>query len=113
MSSRKELADFAGSFLFPRSFHSPIDADTQLRIATAFFAYAAGDAFGVQYEFKDEYRVTSSLSEISDWPRGGVSDDTLLTLLSIKALDSQNPEQARVRFVELLKKNLPQRLLQS
>lgn len=106
MSSRKELADFAGSFLFPRSFHSPIDVDTQLRIATAFFAYAAGDAFGVQYEFKDEYRVESSLSEIADWPLGGVSDDTLLTLLSIKALESHTPNAARTRFIELLKENL-------
>jgi sugar/nucleoside kinase (ribokinase family)/ADP-ribosylglycohydrolase len=107
MSSRKELADFAGSFLFPQSFHSPIDADIQLRIATAFFAYAAGDAFGVQYEFKDEYRVESSLNEITDWPLGGVSDDTLLTLLSIKALESHTPTVARTRFIELLKENLP------
>ena len=107
MSSRKELADFVGSFLFPYSFHSPIDADIQLRIATAFFAYAAGDAFGVQYEFKDEYRVESSLSEIADWPLGGVSDDTLLTLLSIKTLDSHTPVVARTRFIELLKENLP------
>jgi sugar/nucleoside kinase (ribokinase family)/ADP-ribosylglycohydrolase len=107
MSSREELADFAGSFLFPHSFHSPIDADIQLRIATAFFAYAAGDAFGVQYEFKDEYRVESSLNEITDWPLGGVSDDTLLTLLSIKALESHTPTVARTRFIELLKENLP------
>jgi len=107
MSSRKELADFAGSFLFPRSFSSPVDADIQLRIATAFFAYAAGDAFGVQYEFKDGYTVTSSLSEIPDWPLGGVSDDTLLTLLSIKALDSVTPARARTRFIELLTENLP------
>ncbi len=107
MSSRKELADFAGSFLFPHSFHSPIDADTQLRMATAFFAYAAGDAFGVQYEFKDGYRVESTLSEIADWPLGGVSDDTLLTLLSIKALESHTPDVARKRFIELLKENLP------
>jgi sugar/nucleoside kinase (ribokinase family)/ADP-ribosylglycohydrolase len=106
-SSRKELAKFAGSFLFPHSFSSPIDADRQLRIATAFFAYAAGDAFGVQYEFKDGYRVESSLSEITDWPLGGVSDDTLLTLLSIKALDSHAPAVARARFIELLKENLP------
>jgi sugar/nucleoside kinase (ribokinase family)/ADP-ribosylglycohydrolase len=107
MSSRKELADFAGSFLFPRSFSSPVDSDIQLRIATAFFAYAAGDAFGVQYEFKDGYRVESSLSEILDWPLGGVSDDTFLTLLSIKALDSATPARARTRFIELLKENLP------
>jgi sugar/nucleoside kinase (ribokinase family)/ADP-ribosylglycohydrolase len=107
MSSRKELADFAGSFLFPRSFSSPVDADIQLRIATALFAYAAGDAFGVQYEFKDGYRVESSLSEIPDWPLGGVSDDTLLTLLSIKALDSLTPAAARTRFIELLRENLP------
>jgi len=107
MSSRKELADFAGSFLFPHSFSSPIDADIQLRIATALFAYAAGDAFGVQYEFKDGYRVESSLSEIPDWPLGGVSDDTLLTLLSIKALNSLTPAVAHTRFIELLKENLP------
>jgi sugar/nucleoside kinase (ribokinase family)/ADP-ribosylglycohydrolase len=107
MSPRKELADFAGSFLFPRSFSSPVEADTQLRIATAFFAYAAGDAFGVQYEFKDDYRVTSSLSEIVDWPLGGVSDDTLLSLLSIKALGSPTPAGAGTRFIELLKENLP------
>jgi sugar/nucleoside kinase (ribokinase family)/ADP-ribosylglycohydrolase len=107
VSSRKELANFAGSFLFPRSFSSPIDADIQLRIATAFLAYAAGDAFGVQYEFKDEYRVESSLSEIPDWPLGGVSDDTLLTLLSIQSLDSLSPAAARTRFIELLKENLP------
>jgi sugar/nucleoside kinase (ribokinase family)/ADP-ribosylglycohydrolase len=107
MSSREELADFAGSSLFPHSFHSPIDADTQLRIATAFFAYAAGDAFGVQYEFKDEYLVESSLTEIADWPLGGVSDDTLLTLLSIRALESHTPDVAGTRFIELLKENLP------
>ena len=107
VSSRKELADFAGSFLFPHSFGSPIDADAQLRIATAFFAYAAGDAFGVQYEFKDEYRVENSLSEIADWPLGGVSDDTLLTLLSINALGLHTPTLARKRFLELLKENLP------
>ena len=107
MSSRKELADFAGSFLFPHSFCSPIDADKQLRIATALFAYAAGDAFGVQYEFKDGYKVESRLSEIAGWPLGGVSDDTLLTLLSIKALDSLTPAVARTRFIELLKENLP------
>jgi sugar/nucleoside kinase (ribokinase family)/ADP-ribosylglycohydrolase len=107
MSSRKELADFAGSFLYPHSFSSPIDADIQLRIATAFFAYAAGDAFGVQYEFKDGYRVESSLSEIPDWPLGGVSDDTLLTLLSIKALACPSPAKARTRFIDLLRENLP------
>jgi sugar/nucleoside kinase (ribokinase family)/ADP-ribosylglycohydrolase len=107
MSSRKELANFAGSFLFPASFHSPVDADLQLRIATAFFVYAAGDAFGVQYEFKEGYRVENLLSEIPDWPLGGVSDDTLLTLLSIKALESSNPASARERFVELLTESLP------
>lgn len=107
MVSRKELADFAGSFLFPSSFASPIEADIQLRIATAFFAYAAGDAFGVQYEFKDGYTVESCLTEIPDWPLGGVSDDTLLTLLSIEALNSASPATARTRFIELLKENLP------
>ncbi len=107
MSSRKELADFAGSFLFPRSFSSPIDEQVQTSIATALFAYAAGDAFGVQYEFKEGYTVESRLSEIADWPLGGVSDDTLLTLLSIQSLTSNTPASARQRFIELLKENLP------
>jgi sugar/nucleoside kinase (ribokinase family)/ADP-ribosylglycohydrolase len=107
MSSRKELADFAGSFLFPNSFYSPIDQSTQVAIATALFAYAAGDAFGVQYEFKEGYTVESHLSEIADWPLGGVSDDTLLTLLSMESLRSENPAIGRERFIELLKENLP------
>jgi sugar/nucleoside kinase (ribokinase family)/ADP-ribosylglycohydrolase len=107
MSSRKELADFAGSFLFPNSFCSPIDQSTQLAIATALFAYAGGDAFGVQYEFKDGYTVESHLTEIADWPLGGVSDDTLLTLLSMESLRSENPAIGRARFIELLRENLP------
>ncbi|MFM9151911.1 MAG: PfkB family carbohydrate kinase [Candidatus Planktophila sp.] len=106
-SLRKELADFAGSFLFPESFCSPIDEQVQVGIATALFAYAAGDAFGVQYEFKESYTVKSHLSEIADWPLGGVSDDTLLTLLSIQSLAVETPVLARERFVELLKENLP------
>jgi sugar/nucleoside kinase (ribokinase family)/ADP-ribosylglycohydrolase len=107
MSSRKELADFAGSFLFPRSFSSPIDERVQVSISTALFAYAAGDAFGVHYEFKEGYTVESRLSEIADWPLGGVSDDTLLTLLSIQSLASKSPAEARQQFIELLKANLP------
>ena len=107
MSSRKELANFAGSFLFPHSFCSPIDQSTQLAIATALFAYAGGDAFGVQYEFKDGYTVESHLTEIADWPLGGVSDDTLLTLLSMESLRSENPAIGRARFIELLRENLP------
>ena len=107
MSSRKELADFASSFLFPNSFYSPIDQSTQVAIAKALFAYAAGDAFGVQYEFKEGYTVESHLSEIADWPLGGVSDDTLLTLLSMESLRSENPAIGRERFIELLKENLP------
>lgn len=105
-SLRKELADFAGSFLFPDSFYSPIDERVQSGIATALFAYAAGDAFGVQYEFKEGYSVESRLSEIQDWPLGGVSDDTLLTLLSIQSLDSDSPDLAGQRFIHLLKENL-------
>ena len=107
MSSRKELADFAGSFLFPESFYSPIDEQVQVSIATALFAYASGDAFGVQYEFKDGYTVESHLTEIADWPLGGVSDDTLLTLLSIQSLAASSPASAGQRFIELLKENLP------
>jgi len=60
-------------------------------------AYAAGDAYGMQYEFKPRSAVAPDdvLREVDGWPAGGVSDDTLLTLMTLEALiESSTPEVA-------------------
>jgi len=67
-------------------------------LGRALFAYAAGDAFGVGYEFLKEPRTVdrlrlaprseSSSEENEPWPLGGVSDDTLLTQISIASMSS-------------------------
>ncbi len=64
-------------------------------------AYAAGDAYGVQYEFKPRSAVAPDdvLREVDGWPAGGVSDDTLLTLMTLEALiESSTPESAADNF---------------
>ena len=63
-------------------------------INAAVLAYAAGDAFGVAYEFLPEpvpVDVTS-IGARADWPYGGVSDDTLLSLLTIATATVDDPE---------------------
>ena len=88
-------------------------------IGRALFAFAAGDAFGVGYEFLGE-RVEVNREEIvprrdspffpsEPWPLGGVSDDTLLTQLTIKALNSGKAGEAlRDEFLRLLKIAVPE-----
>lgn len=71
----------------------------QSRIATVLRAYAAGDAFGVYYEFRKSERVTSELRSLEDWPYGGVSDDSLLTLLTLATLTEDSPENAAAKFL--------------
>lgn len=67
-------------------------------------AYAAGDAFGAYYEFTDsKIEISDELKAKSNWPIGGVSDDTLLSLLTIKAMEDSDPGK---RYLDLLKENL-------
>ena len=67
-------------------------------------AYAAGDAFGAYYEFLDAVvEVGHELRAKSGWPYGGVSDDTLLSLLTISAMESADPG---LQYLELLRANL-------
>lgn len=69
-------------------------------------AYAAGDAFGAYYEFNGRHvDVPNELKAKVGWPMGGVSDDTALTLLTIKSMESQNPGST---YLKLLKENLGQ-----
>lgn len=72
--------------------------------------YAAGDAFGVAYEFTD-YRGEVDpdvLKEKEGWPFGGVSDDTLLTLLTIEALIPESAERSADNFLNKLRQAIPQ-----
>lgn len=68
-------------------------------------AYAAGDAFGAFYEFAGTFEsIPRELKAKSGWPFGGISDDTALSLLTIQALNDQEPGK---RFLALLKEKLP------
>lgn len=73
------------------------------RFAQIIRAYAAGDAYGVQYEFKSPATLTvrDELLEVDGWPAGGVSDDTLLSLMTLEAFSDypNNPEQAAQDFL--------------
>ena len=77
------------------------------RIATVLRAYAAGDAFGVHYEFREVESVTSELRALDGWPYGGVSDDSLLTLLTLATLTEKSPESAAAKFLSDLKAAAP------
>ena len=77
----------------------------EFAVATAVLAYATGDAFGVSYEF--EPLVKAPIPKVmlgkSDWPAGGVSDDTLLSLMTISCIDAPNPEAASEEFLVKLR----------
>ncbi len=75
--------------------------DTLISISTALKAYAAGDAFGVAYEFKEFDMVTDELLPLEGWPYGGVSDDSLLTLLTLATIES-SPKIAAEEFLRSL-----------
>ncbi len=78
-------------------------------ISSAVLAYAAGDAFGVAYEFLPE-PVPVDVTSIGDragWPHGGVSDDTLLSLLTIATATVDDPERAASSFLAELRRSVP------
>lgn len=79
---------------------------SEKRFASALIAYAAGDAFGVYYEFsKIVSDVPNELREKKDWPFGGTSDDTSLTILTLLALAAESPKKASQLFLDLLRAN--------
>lgn len=77
--------------------------------ATPLLAYAAGDAFGVYYEFLEvpEKNISQVLKGKEDWPLGGVSDDTLLSVLTIKSLRKSSPTAAADDFLSQLRIAIP------
>ena len=72
-------------------------------------AYAAGDAFGVPFEFAPRRKVEdiASLEKKEGWPWGGVSDDTLLSLLTIQALKEIDKSVVAETFLSLLRNEIP------
>ena len=79
------------------------------KIATPLLAYAAGDAFGVFYEFMEETPavIPQKFLPKEGWPLGGVSDDTLLSVLTIKSLKNSSPQEAAEDFLAQLRKAVP------
>ena len=77
--------------------------------AAPLLAYAAGDAFGVHYEFLDETPkdIPQVLLSKEGWPFGGVSDDTLLSILTIKSLSQKTPADAAASFLGELRAAIP------
>jgi ADP-ribosyl-[dinitrogen reductase] hydrolase len=77
--------------------------------ATPLLAYAAGDAFGVFYEFRERTPdvIPQRLLPKEGWPFGGVSDDTLLSVLTIKSLKKSSPEEAAEEFLLTLREAVP------
>ena len=77
--------------------------------AVPLLAYAAGDAFGVFYEFLEETpkEIPQILLPKEGWPFGGVSDDTLLSILTIKSLAKKTPVDAAEFFLEQLREAVP------
>jgi ADP-ribosylglycohydrolase len=77
--------------------------------ATPLLAYAAGDAFGVYYEFLQQTpnEIPQILLPKEGWPFGGVSDDTLLSILTIKSLSKKTPTEAAAFFLEQLRQAVP------
>jgi len=79
------------------------------KAAVPLLAYAAGDAFGVYYEFLDETpkEIPQVLLSKEGWPFGGVSDDTLLSILTIKSLNQKTPDDAAALFLVELRTAIP------
>ena len=78
-------------------------------VTVPLLAYAAGDAFGVFYEFLEipEKHVPQELKGKEGWPFGGVSDDTLLSVLTINSLKKSSPAEAAEEFLTQLRIAVP------
>ena len=72
----------------------------------SFIAFAAGDAFGAFYEFAEiTSEIPNQLRGKHGWPAGGISDDTMLTLLTLESLRKPSPKEAASEFLRLLRVN--------
>jgi len=101
---------FIANGLVPISLQSLSHDSDPWAIASACIAYAAGDAFGAAHEFVEvrPEKIASALLGKKDWPYGGVSDDTTLSLLTVESLRESTPEAAALRYLDLLRAAQPQ-----
>lgn len=80
--------------------------EREKRLTTALIAYAAGDAFGAFYEFSEKIdEIPNTLRKKQEWPSGGTSDDTSLTLLTLLSLRAKNFEEGAEYFLSLMRQN--------
>ena len=97
----------------PPSFLEPLlpkpwqeHSDIEKILFKSFIAFAAGDAFGAFYEFAEiTAEIPNQLRGKPGWPAGGISDDTMLTLLTLEALQKPSPTEAAAEFLRLLRVN--------
>ena len=74
------------------------------RFVYCFVSYAAGDAFGAYYEFAGISKdIPNVLMKKKDWPTGGTSDDTSLTILTLLSLEKGEPSVVSRKFINLLR----------
>lgn len=101
--------DFITIGLMPEIDSTKGNDSTEMRIATSLLAFAAGDAIGVEYEIQEVKKPVqiNRMGTRDDWPFGGVSDDTLLSLITIQTFAETTIDHAKVRFLENLKAAVP------
>lgn len=103
------LQDFIKAGVLPQGVESTGAGSTQMRTATALLAFAGGDAIGVEYEIQKTKKPVQieRMGTREDWPFGGVSDDTLLSLITIDTFAVADITNARENFLKNLKAAVP------
>ena len=81
-------------------------------ISIALLAYAAGDAVGAEYEFLAKPYIVQldRLGAKPNWPFGGISDDTALTILTIQAFGEYSKDKKKnleELFLTRLRESVP------
>jgi len=104
-----KIQDFIEVGVLPRAIENSGSSSTEMRIATALLAFAGGDAIGVEYEILDTKKPVQieRMGTREDWPFGGVSDDTLLSLITIETFAESKLSDANANFLKNLKAAVP------
>jgi ADP-ribosylglycohydrolase len=102
-------SDFVAMGLMPEVGGKPEGDAIEMRIATALLAFAAGDAIGVEYEIREEKKPVhiERMGTREDWPFGGVSDDTLLSLITIQTFAETIVDNVKSKFLDNLRVAVP------
>lgn len=103
------LQDFIKAGVLPQAVGGTGSHSTEMRIATALLAFAGGDAIGVEYEIQKTKKPVhiERMGTRDEWPFGGVSDDTLLSLITIDTFAESKLSDAKANFLANLKAAVP------